>query len=308
VRVRNILQIFAAIGVTVGVVLAARRLDLAALRAALGHARLDLLVAAALLSILSQWAKASLWRVMLEAPASVTTGRLFRYGVSALTASLVTPLRAGEALRPWLLWRNHAVPLSRSAGVALAEKLMDALSLVVVVLPLPLLLPPSLHWVTRIVVVLATGAAGALAVSRFAVHRLSADGRAGQLLRGVRVLREKTTFVRAFGAALVVWILDLGALWVTLWAVGVHQSYAGSAFVLLGVNAALLIPAAPGNFGTLEAGAILALGLLGVTGPVATAGALLYHAVQLVPLLTVALLDPSTTLGLFRTRRPAAAG
>jgi len=85
-------------------------------------------------------------------------------------------------------------------------------------------------------------------------------------------------------------MFDLAALWVSLRAVGIHQGYAAVALVLLGVNAAILLPA-PGNFGTLEAGAVLAMGVLGVSRPAATAGALLYHAAQIVPLLTSAVLD-----------------
>jgi phosphatidyl-myo-inositol alpha-mannosyltransferase len=298
------LRISMTAGVAIGVVLLARRLDLSALKAALGHSSLQLLVAAAVLSSLAQWAKALLWRVMLDAPTSVTTGRLFRYGAATASLSMVAPIRAGEALRPWLLWRNHAVPLSRSAGVALSEKLMDLLALVAVVLPLPWLMPSLPSWVGRGVALLAAASVAILGISALAAHRLSAGGRVGRLLRDIRVLRETGTFARAFGAATLVWTFDLAALWVSLRAVGIHQGYAGAAFVLLGVNAAMLLPATPGNFGTLEAGAVLAMGVLGVARPAATAGALLYHAAQIVPLLAFAVLDSPTTLGLLRTRYP----
>ena len=296
------LRIAMAAGVAIGAVLLARRLDLAALKTALAQSSLHLLVVAAVLSALSQWAKAILWRVMLDAPASVTTGRLFRYGVATASLSMVAPVRAGEALRPWLLWRNHDVPLSNSARVALSEKLMDLLSLVAVVLPLLWLMPPLPHWVGRTITLLAVGSVAILGTSTLAARRLSATGRLGRLLRGIRVLKETGTLARAFGAAMLVWMFDLAALWVSLRAVGIHQGYAGVAFVLLGVNAAMLLPATPGNVGTLEAGAVLAMGVLGVARPAATAGALLYHAAQIVPLLTFAVLDSPTTLGLLRTR------
>jgi uncharacterized membrane protein YbhN (UPF0104 family) len=184
---------------------------------------------------------------------------------------------------------------------------MDVLSFVAVVLPLPWLLPTLPHGIGRAVGLVAICAAVILSVSILAARRLSPSGRAGRLLRGVRVLKETGTFARAFGVALVVWGFDLAALWTALRAVGVHEGYAGAAFALLGVNAALLIPATPGNFGTLEAGAVVALGLLGVPRPVAMAGALLYHAVQLVPLVAVAALDIPTTLSLLRAARPAPA-
>jgi phosphatidyl-myo-inositol alpha-mannosyltransferase len=296
------LRIAMAAGVAIGAVLLARRLDLSALKTALAQSSLHLLVVASVLSSLSQWAKAFLWRVMLDAPASVTTGRLFRYGAATASLSMVAPIRAGEALRPWLLWRNHAVPLSNSAGVALSERIMDLLALAAVVLPLLWFVPPLPHWVGRAISLLAVGSVAIFATGTLAARRPSGTGRLGRLLRGIRVLTETGTLARAFGAALLVWMFDLAALWVSLRAVGIHQGYAGVAFVLLGVNTAMLLPAPPGNFGTLEAGAVLAMGVLGVSRPAATAGALLYHAAQIVPLLTFAVLDSPTTLALLRTR------
>jgi uncharacterized membrane protein YbhN (UPF0104 family) len=239
---------------------------------------------------------------MLDVSASVTTGSLFRYGAATASLSMIAPFRAAEALRPWLLWRNHDVPLSDSAGVAVSERLMDLLSLAAVVLPLLWLAPQLPHWVGRAVTLLAIGSVAIMGTSALVARRLSATSRLGRLLRDLRVLKDTGTLARAFGAAMLVWIFDLAALWVSLRAVGIHQGYAGVAFVLLGVNAAMLLPAPPGNFGTLEAGAVLAMGVLGVSRPVATAGALLYHAAQIVPLLTFAVLDSPTTLALFRTR------
>ena len=283
------LRIAMAAGVAIGVVLLARR-DLSAVKIAFAQSSLPLLVAAAGLSSISQWAKALLWRVMLDAPAEVTTGRLFRYGAVTALLSMVAPVRTGEALRPWLLWRNHDVPLSASAGVALSERLMDLLSLAVVVMPVLWLVPPPPHWMARAITLLAVGSVAILGTSTLAARRLSGTGRLGRLVSGLRVLKETGTLARAFGAAMLVWMFDLAALWVSLRAVGIHQGYAAVALVLLGVNAAILLPA-PGNFGTLEAGAVLAMGVLGVSRPAATAGALLYHAAQIVPLLTSAVLD-----------------
>jgi uncharacterized membrane protein YbhN (UPF0104 family) len=303
--VRRAVRIVMVAGLAIAVPPLVRRMDVAALRTALVRASLVFLIGASALSMGSQWAKAFLWRVMLEAPPSVTTSRLLRYAAATASLSLVTPMRAGEALRPWLLRQNHGVPLGQSTGVALAEKLMDVLSLVVLVLPLPWLVPKLPHGIGRAVALLAAGGGAILGVSVLAARRLSPQGWIGRLFRGVRVFKETRTFLAALAVAVVVWGLDLGALWMSLRAVGIHEGYAGAAFVLLGVNAALLVPMTPGNFGTLEAGAVLALRLLGVPGPTGTAAALLYHAVQLVPLLGLAAVDAPTTLGIVRSARAA---
>jgi uncharacterized membrane protein YbhN (UPF0104 family) len=59
--------------------------------------------------------------------------------------------------------------------------------------------------------------------------------------------------------------------------------------VLLAINAAILVPSTPAHLGIVEAAAGAALIALGVAPERALAGAVLYHAVQVLP---------STVLGL----------
>jgi hypothetical protein len=66
---------------------------------------------------------------------------------------------------------------------------------------------------------------------------------------------------------------------------------------------AILIPSTPGYIGALEIGALVALDLLGVPRPLGVAFALLYHAMQVVPLVLVGLLDLKPVLELTRQAR-----
>ena len=52
---------------------------------------------------------------------------------------------------------------------------------------------------------------------------------------------------------------------------------------LVGINAAIVIPALPGNFGTFEAGATMALVMCGAPRDVAVAYALTYHLSHVLP-------------------------
>jgi uncharacterized membrane protein YbhN (UPF0104 family) len=70
-----------------------------------------------------------------------------------------------------------------------------------------------------------------------------------------------------------------------LYAVGIPVHVSTALFVLLAVNLAIAIPAAPGNLGSHELGAALALTTLHVTHERAFAFAILYHGVQIVALL-----------------------
>lgn len=67
---------------------------------------------------------------------------------------------------------------------------------------------------------------------------------------------------------------------------------------LVGINAAIVIPALPGNFGTFEAGATMALVMCGAPRDVAVAYALTYHLSHVIPVALVA-----TGVYLARNRR-----
>jgi uncharacterized membrane protein YbhN (UPF0104 family) len=67
---------------------------------------------------------------------------------------------------------------------------------------------------------------------------------------------------------------------------------------VLGINAAIVLPTVPGNFGTFEAGAIMALILSGTPRETAMLFALTYHLTHIIPVAIVA-----TTVYLVRSRR-----
>jgi len=66
----------------------------------------------------------------------------------------------------------------------------------------------------------------------------------------------------------------------------------------VGLNAAIVIPTLPGNFGTFEAGVATALILCGAPRDVAVSYAVTYHLSHVLPVAVVA-----TALFLYRSRR-----
>jgi len=287
--------------VAVVLFLVVRRLDFKALAAALRQAALLPLLVAAVFGLGNLWFKAVMWRTMLRGgPARVPVWRLFRYTVAAFAASALTPARAGEVLRMWLLRRHHQVPYARSAGAALAEKVLDAFGISLFVMPLLWLPSPLQTWTRIATVTLATVAVGLIALAALATQRVRSTGRLGSFLLNIRILHDPAVLVRALGSAIAASALDFGMLWLSLRACGIGQDFAGTAFVLLVTNAVLVVPTTPGNLGSLEAGGILAVGLLGVARPQAVAFVLLYHAVQLGPLFLFTLFNLNLVFGAAR--------
>ena len=117
-------------------VFALRRLDWAALLAALRGARLSLVALAMLLNLVQLAAKSERWRRMLSSSAALPPLRLYHYLVVAYASSMVLPGPAGELLRIYLLRKRHGVPASLSTAVVLLEKLFDGIGLIALVAPL----------------------------------------------------------------------------------------------------------------------------------------------------------------------------
>ena len=88
--------------------------------------------------------------------------------------------------------------------------------------------------------------------------------------------------------SLVGWSAEIAMLLLFQRAFGLEVSLGTALLTLVGINAAIAIPAAPGNFGTFEAGAAAALIMGGVPGDVAVAYALTYHLTHVVPVAVVA--------------------
>ena len=274
-----------AVAVTIGAVwVVARGLDGAALGAALGSARRGLLL------LTSCWAVAHLclrglgWRVVIGPVRGGSTVKMVYYAIASAAASLLAPFRTAEMLRPWLLRRNHGVPLAQSAGVIIADKLVEALGLLLLASLIPLLggRLPLTGQQAAIVLALATAIVliGVFLARRF----LLPAGGLGAFVAGVRIFREPARFVLALAVSLAAWLVDLAALGTTLAAFDIQARLADLIVLLLKVNVALLLPSAPGNIGSLELGATLGAESLGVGHTRAVAFAIAYHAAQLAPL------------------------
>jgi uncharacterized membrane protein YbhN (UPF0104 family) len=89
---------------------------------------------------------------------------------------------------------------------------------------------------------------------------------------------------------MVVWLADLGQVMAVLYAVDIHLPAPAGLLILFTLNLVIILPSTPAQVGALELGAIAALDLLHVAPAPALAFALLYHALQVIPLIAVGLI------------------
>jgi len=194
---------------------------------------------------------------------------------SQATSNLL-PARAGEAVRVVeLRRRGYAVPGLLAAQ--LLEKVIEAATLC-------------------LLSGLAAAAAGMPPIFRVPVWIVALLG--GALVAVVALLpvlrRTPAVWPRSFFWSCASDLADAAVLGLCLQAAGVHLGPAAWLVVLLAINLAILVPSTPGHLGVVEAAAGTSLIALGVPAERALAGAVLYHAVQIVP---------STVLGLAVLRK-----
>jgi hypothetical protein len=268
-----------------------RKIEWDALADALYRARLWPLVPAMALSFVMIWCHATGFGRMLQPRYDVPTTKLFRYTIVAYAASVLAPARAGELARVWLLKTRHDVPTADSAAAAVGQKLIDGVTMLLFVSPIPLLLPGVPAWIGRAILI---GAAIAIALFvglYFAVGRM--EGRVAhnwltRFIAGLHVMRSPWRVVRVLVAQLGAWSADLVMVSLVLYAVGIDLPIAAGLLILFTLNLTIMVPT-PANIGSLEVGVFAATRLLGVSDERALAFALLYHAGQVVPILIAGL-------------------
>src|SRR3989442_5725119 len=140
----------------------------------------------------------------------------------------------------------------------MAEKGSQAISLGLV-LGICALLPGA--WAPPLAL---AGAVAAVAVALLAVLPRHAPGVAGRFLDALRTLHAERSWVRSLLCSMVSDAVDLLLVGLCLRALGIDVHPGVWAMVLLSINLALLLPATPGHFGILEAGAVVALTTAGV--------------------------------------------
>jgi uncharacterized membrane protein YbhN (UPF0104 family) len=263
-----------------------RGIDRHALAAAFRAASPPLIVLAAAVNFGTVWWKANYWQAMLSPIERIPLSRIFRYTLASVAGSVVAPGKAGEAVRIWLLKRNHGVAVSVSAGVVAMEKLGDVVALLIVVAPLAWLWMPV--WLARSLLVMVAAALAGCAALWFASSHPRVQGWA--IFAGLRLVRQPRVLLRGFTCILVSWLSDLAAVWLIVAALRIEAPPAAGMLILLVVNLAIAIPAMPAGAGTLELGALAAFQLLGLPRDQGLAFGLLYHAAQVLPILTAGII------------------
>lgn len=257
------------------------------------------------------WVRSVRWRLLLpEHTLKVST--LFRALVVGLTVNDVLPFRVGEVARAYLLARWCRIPYGTTVASLVVERVLDGLSLAVLLL-IALVLVPSAPVYLLIGGVAATGlfvtAAALLALAAWRASAITAVARfIGRLLparfgtvieqvaasfaRSLALVHSPGRLIRLLGLSLLAWGAELGVFFVLLLSFRLPATYPLALLVGSAANFSTLVPSSPGYAGTFDFTLIRVLqDVAGVPAVRATAYDVVVHYVILIfPVVVVGML------------------
>lgn len=212
------------------------------------------------------------WQFLLRSLALVPLIGLVKLVCIGYMGNNVYPFRAGEALRIFLLRRNHGVPLAGATTVVIVERVFDGIVMLTFIFTALLFIDvesPEIRGVFGVaaplffaaLMVFFAAAAFHQQARRLADVTLSRlPARLGQLLArlayglldGLAALRSPQNLLGAVIFSYASWMVEALVYWMVLRAFGLEVSYAVALLTVGTVNLAGLIPSSPGQIGVYE--------------------------------------------------------
>lgn len=254
-------------------------------------------------------AKIARWRALLP-PRGTSFPRLFGIVHISMFLNNVLPLRLGDAVRAGMTVRSQGVRLAHVVSSMVAERVLDAATLIICFLLVTPFLPysPFQLDVTRFVLpAAALGGLMLLTVTVLLVLRRSAAGlwtRWSPVLAGLaeswrRLL--STEGWKIWGWSALAWTAAFAINFVLFHALDIHVSPAVAIVLGCSTNLAMLVPSSPAQIGVYHAAATLTLVAFGVDRSVAVSFSVLSHLVNVVP---VSLVGAGFLIAELIVRRP----
>ena len=278
--------------------------DLGAVLTALQQADLIAVGAATVAIVVAMWTKAMRWQAFFPRPRAVRVRGLHEAIYIGYMANALLPLRAGEIVRAVLAAETERTSRSTALATVLIEKVVDVGTMALILYVLGLVftqLPDSARYVA-----LLSGAGLAIAIGAVAfallarpltlrltralelrvglLAKLKLTELLGAFLDGLAFAQKPLILARVLVWTVIHWGLSALAIVFSLLAVGIHGRSISelvqiTLLVMVATNLSMAIPSAPGYVGVFHGVFVATLALFGVREDLATAAAVVSHAV-----------------------------
>lgn len=247
------------------------------------------------------------WQFLLRAVKPVPLFPLAQIVAIGYMGNNVYPLRAGEALRLFLLKRNHEMPIAGSAMTVVIERVFDGIVMLSFIM-IGLLFVDVTSEQIQLVINIAAPIFVVAVIIFFALAMFPKTLRAiivkiagflpeavetivmklsEGILVGLGSLRSPIHLIGAIVTSYATWAIEAGVYWIVMQAFGLELGYPVALLVVGTVNLAGLIPASPGQVGVYEFFASAVLVAVGVAQNTALAYAIVVHIVIWLPVTLV---------------------
>lgn len=243
------------------------------------------------------------WQYLLRAVRLIPLRSLAELVAICYMGNGLYPLRAGEALRLYLLRRNHDVPLASATATVMVERTFDGvvmLSFITFSLLFIDIQSAEVGAIVSIATPLFLGAvtvffllAAKPALVRSLINSLGRilPDRLGALINqvgddmtsGLAGLRRPALLLGAVICSYVTWAIEAAVYWIVMLAFGLDLSFAVALLIIGAVNLAGVISAAPGQVGVYEFVVSSILIALGTDAATAASYAVVIHLVVWAP-------------------------
>ena len=295
-----------------------RKIDLAALQAALTSLDWRMLVLAVLVFMTTFFIRTLRWQSLLNPTKGIGYGRLFGIVMIGYMANNLLPARLGEFVRAYVLSKKEGVRKSTTLATIFIERIFDGLSLLFILGALLLAyetgmitgdhdFPASIEYFS---ILAGFGFAGAFGfvlsleffpgfagfltrmIHQFAPAKLAPklEGILKAFVEGVACLRSWKSLLFVFGASLSVWAIE-GTTY-ALMGQAFHLDLPLRAFfiAMVIVNLGTIMPSAPGFVGVFQFFCVLSLGMFGVSKEHALSFGLVLNVSEYLPVTLVGIL------------------
>ncbi len=235
------------------------------------------------------------WRHLLRAVGQVSSRSVISVSWIAFGAILISPLRSGEVVRPYLITKRSTITLWEATGTIGAERVIDGLILSILLflglqlstplnplpdhvgdLPVPAAAVPGAAYTALTIFLVAFIVMGIFFFARdfarrvtFAVGRIISQKLASRLAGiveriadGLRFLPSPSHFVPFMAETLAYWFINALGVWLLGWGCGLTGMTLAQATVTMGcLGIGILVPSGPGYFGAFQLSTYMALAM-----------------------------------------------
>jgi glycosyltransferase 2 family protein len=266
---------------------------------------------------LALFLRAIRWRLLLNAQGQVGVAAAFWATAAGYFGNAFLPARAGELVRTFFIRSRGGLDAAFVLTTALAERVVDAIALVLISAAVIFTLPAAPGWLGGAARPVAIAAlAGALAIGVLPLFedaaarlierlplphtaRVKLRNAFAQIARGLRSFHDPSRLAAFLGLTAVIWCLDAAGTVIGGAALGLYIPIPAAFLLIAGLSLGSALPSTPGYVGIFQFVAVTVLTPFGLSRTDAIA---FIFAAQMLMFLVIAVWG---SIGLARYRRAA---